>query len=52
LAELLETLDSLGLNIEYGYCFSAVEGEAVDVLKVRDPEKATEALVAAGYEVL
>jgi hypothetical protein len=52
LAELLETLDSLGLNIEYGYCFSAVEGEAVDVLKVRDPEKATEALAAAGYEVL
>lgn len=52
LADLLDVLDEAGLNIEYGYCFSAKEGEAVDVLKVAEPERATAALKAAGYEVL
>ena len=52
LADLLDVLDGAGLNIEYGYCFSAKDGKAVDVLKVADPERATTALTAAGYEVL
>lgn len=52
LAELLRTLESLDLNIEYGYCFSAKDDEAVDVLKVADPVRATEALEKAGYTLL
>ena len=52
LAELLQTLESLDLNIEYGYCFSAKDDEAVDVLKVADPVRATEALEKAGYTLL
>ena len=52
LAGLLQTLESLDLNIEYGYCFSAKDDEAVDVLKVADPMRATEALEQAGYTLL
>ena len=52
LAGLLQTLESLDLNIEYGYCFSARDDEAVDVLKVADPVRATEALEKAGYTLL
>lgn len=49
LAELLETFNALDLNIDYGYCFSVEGGEAIDVLKVADPERAAQALEAAGY---
>ena len=55
LAELLEALDDLNLNIEYGYCFSAADDRAVDVLKIRGAEKAAEAAKAlekAGFEIL
>ena len=52
LADLLDTFESLDLNIEYGYCFSSAEGTAIDVLKVRDPELASAALAKAGYTVL
>ena len=52
LAGLLQTLESLDLNIEYGYCFSAKDDEAVDVLKVADPVRATAALEKAGYTLL
>ena len=55
LAELLETLDSLALNIEYGYCFSVGGEKAVDVLKIRGAEQTAEAahaLEAAGFKLL
>ena len=55
LAKLLETLDALNLNIEYGYCFSLHEDFAVDVLKIRGAEKASEAaeaIEAAGFKLL
>ena len=55
LAKLLETLDALDLNIEYGYCFSAGADTAIDVLKIRGTEKADEAaraLEAAGFKLL
>ena len=52
LAELLKTFEELDLNIEYGYCFSVAGEEAVDVLKVSDPVRASEALAAAGYRLL
>ncbi|MBQ9001854.1 MAG: amino acid-binding protein [Eggerthellaceae bacterium] len=55
LARLLETLDSLKLNIEYGYCFSINGDHAVDVLKIRGTEQASEAanaIEAAGFKLL
>ena len=55
LAELLETLDALKLNIEYGYCFSAAGDHAVDVLKIQGAEQAAEAAQAlqeAGFKIL
>ena len=55
LAKLLETLDALKLNIEYGYCFSIDGDKAVDVLKIRGTEQADEAakaIEAAGFTLL
>ena len=55
LAKLLETLDSLKLNIEYGYCFSVGESKAVDVLKIRGEAQAADAAKAlqeAGFAML
>ncbi len=55
LAKLLETLDALDLNIEYGYCFSSGSDIAIDVLKIKGAEKADEAaraLESAGFKLL
>ena len=55
LADLLETLDSLSLNIEYGYCFSYKGEYAVDVLKIRGEAQSAEAaaaIEAAGFKLL
>lgn len=52
LADLLDVFGKLDLNIEYGYCFSVADDEAVDVLKVADAEKAADALVDAGYRLI
>ena len=55
LAKLLDTLDSLDLNIEYGYCFSVNGEKAVDVLKIGGAEKTDEAvrtLEEAGFKLL
>ena len=55
LADLFATLSNMNLNIEYGYCFSVDNDKAVDVLKIRDAEEASEAsaaLEAAGFTVL
>lgn len=55
LARLLDTLDSLKLNIEYGYCFSVDGEKAVDVLKIRGAQEADEAVKAiedAGFKLL
>lgn len=55
LAKLLETLNSLKLNIEYGYCFSVASDFAIDVLKIRGETAAAEAaaaLEAAGFRML
>ncbi len=53
LADVLETLGSEGINVEYAYCFvePGVGGAAVDVLKV-DGERGLDVLEAAGYRVL
>lgn len=55
LAKLLETLDALDLNIEYGYCFSSGSDTAIYVLKIKGAEKADEAaraLESAGFKLL
>ena len=55
LAKLLDTLDSLDLNIEYGYCFSSGADIAIDVLKIKGADKANEAIKAieaAGFKLL
>ena len=55
LAELLETLDSIKLNIEYGYCFSVNGEEAIDVLKIRGAAQAADAakvIEEAGFKLL
>ena len=55
LAKLLDTLDGLNLNIEYGYCFSVNGDVAVDVLKIRGAEQTDEAvqvLEEAGFKLL
>ncbi len=55
LADLLDKLADLDLNIEYGYCFSTEGDRAIDVLKIKEGAKAAEAvfaLEAAGFKVL
>lgn len=52
LADLLEALDTAGLNIEYAYAFVEPDGNAaVDVLRIED-ERAAEVLSAAGFRVI
>ena len=53
-ADLLEKLDDLDLNIEYGYCFSTADETAIMALKISDPAAAaaaTWAIEAAGFHV-
>lgn len=52
LAGLLEVLDNSDINIEYGYCFTSNNNKAVDILKIRNPERASVVLSEAGYSVL
>ncbi len=52
LADLLEVLDRLDLNIEYGYCFSLKGDLAVDVLKIQGAERAVEAIAEAGFKLV
>lgn len=55
LASLLEALDALDVNVEYGYCFSHQDGRAVMALKIEDPGRAVAAsaqIAAAGFAVL
>lgn len=49
LAEMLELLDGSGINVEYLYCFLRPGSEnAVDIVRVKDPERAVAVLQAAG----
>ena len=52
LADLLEVLDQLDLNIEYGYCFSLKSDVAVDVLKIQNAEQAAQSIAEAGFKLL
>lgn len=55
LAKLLDTLDELNQNIEYGYCFSINGDMAADVFKISGAEEASaaaKAVEAAGFKLL
>ena len=54
LAEMLEALDSTGVNIEYGYCFQSNGDVAIDVLKIKpeDRDRAEAAIERAGFKTL
>ena len=52
LAHLLEFLDENGVNVEYGYCFTANDGSAVDVLKVSDATDIEAKLAGAGFKLV
>lgn len=53
LADVLEAIDAVGANVEYAYCFVSPRGDAaVDVFRVEDPARVTEALTAAGIRTL
>jgi hypothetical protein len=49
LADILETLDEAGINVEYLYCFLRPDtASAVDILRVEDPDRAMAVLGSAG----
>ena len=53
LADMLELLDSGGVNVEYLYCFLKRDSStAVDILRVEDAEKASALLTGAGISLL
>jgi hypothetical protein len=53
LADMLELLDSGGVNVEYLYCFLKPDSAtAVDILRVEDPDKASTLLSGAGVSLL
>ena len=55
LAGLMQILDDMDLNVEYGYCFSAEGDKAVDVFKIHgdaQTSRATFRMEEAGYRVL
>ena len=53
LADVLETLDGTGINIEYMYAFSDVRGDqAILIFRFADPDAAIARLQAAGISLL
>lgn len=53
LADVLEVLGGIGVNVEYAYCYVEPGGSAaIDVFRVEDIGRATEALRAANMRVL
>jgi hypothetical protein len=53
LADMLELLDSGGVNVEYLYCFLKPDSSrAVDILRVEDAEKAIALLSGTGVSLL
>ena len=50
LADMLELLDSTGVNVEYLYCFLRPgAATAVDIVRVTDPETAATVLGSGGF---
>lgn len=51
LAELVELFDENGINIEYGYCFTINDNQAIDIIKADDNE-VERILEDAGFEIV
>ena len=51
LAEIIELFDKNGINIEYNYCFSTDDNQAIDIIKA-DDLGVEKALVEAGFELV
>lgn len=53
LADVLERLGSAGVNVEYLYCYVRPGGDfAVDIVRVEDPDAATDALQLGGFQLV
>jgi hypothetical protein len=53
LADVLERLDSAGVNVEYLYCYVRPGGGvAVDILRIEDADAATDALQQGGFSLV
>jgi hypothetical protein len=53
LADVLERLDSTDVNVEYLYCYVRPGGGvAVDILRVENPDAATDALQQGGFSLV
>ncbi|HEX9093304.1 MAG TPA: ACT domain-containing protein [Coriobacteriia bacterium] len=53
LADVLESLSTAGVSIEYLYCYVRPDGgDAVDIFRVEDPSAATHALEGAGFSLV
>ena len=51
LVEALDALDGTGVNIEYLYCISSSTNDALDILKVENPQSVEKALKNAGFRI-
>lgn len=52
LADLLESVDRFGVNVEYGYCFNISEDRSVDVFRFNGHDGVLDDLRAAGFKLL
>lgn len=53
LADVLDSLDGAGVNVEYAYCFvESSSTAAIDIFRVENPALAEETLRAAGLGVV
>lgn len=53
LADVLEALQTDGINVEYAYCFVEPSGDAaIDILRVDEPDRARETLARAGVALV
>lgn len=53
LADVLERLGEIGVNVEYLYCYVRPDtAAAVDILRVEDPDVAAGALEGAGFKLV
>ena len=51
LADLVELFDKNGINIEYNYCFTISDNQAIDIIKA-DDTGVEQILVDAGFELV
>ncbi|WP_251178982.1 amino acid-binding protein [Adlercreutzia agrestimuris] len=52
LAQMLEFLDEIDVNVEYGYCITLSNESAVDIFKVSDDGTVEARLEQAGFEIV